>query len=133
MTMQVNELEIQKGLAVLENYLNKVGYVPFVSSISGAYRIMYGKLEVITGIALAALEAGRSALQTDAHKRQEIWSGAAKPLRYSLHGIANMTRGVAESIPFFNLIGLVWDIAGERMRYNLAEPKPPIQSVVHLV
>ena len=89
----------------LETTFNKFGYFPIVSTVSGSIRILGGKVEVITGLALSAIAILRIFQNKDNRTRQ-IHHGA----ELALHGGANILRGMVESIPFFGNAGcLIYD------------------------
>ena len=113
------EVGLNKTLGVGEQWLNIAGYIPGVSSASGALRIGGGKTEVIGAIAgsaivaLAALSAPNAA-----EKRQGLRRAVTILTTYLLHGIANVFRGSIEMIPFLSLVTcLPYDLLKHRLTY----------------
>ncbi len=109
---------LDKALSTFETVLNYVGYVPFVSTFSGAIRIAYGKAEIIGAIAAGALLAVKALFASDSTQRREEFNYALGIAgTYAVHGFANICRGFVESIPFVNFAGLAYDLSGTRIRY----------------
>ncbi len=106
----------ENALAATERTLNLFGYVPFVSTVSGGLRIIYGKVEIITGLALSAIGIV-GALCKQGSDRKSAMDQADSFFKYSIHGLANVARGLVESVPFVNLVCFFWDQANERMAY----------------
>ncbi len=113
------ETGLNKTLSISEQWLNIAGYIPGVSSVSGALRIAGGKTEIIGAVgasaivALAALSAADSA-----ERRQGLRRAVTILTTYLLHGIANVFRGSIEMIPFLSLMTcLPYDLLGNRFTY----------------
>lgn len=114
--MQIN---LNKTLNSFEGGLNIAGYIPIVSTFSGSLRINYGKLEVIGSIVAAALITVRALFLANASDRdRELKRAIDVFTHYSLHGIANIIRGILEVVPFVSLVTcLPYDLSGKRFAY----------------
>lgn len=109
---------LDQALHTFEKVLNVAGYVPFVSAISGAIRIGYGKVEVIGAIAAGALLTVKALFNRDAEQRSfDFKYAVAVAANYSIHGLANIGRGFVEALPIINLSCLVYDLTGTRIQY----------------
>lgn len=110
---------LDKGIRSLEKILNVAGYIPFVSSISGTLRVALGKVEIIGAIAAGALLGIKGIFAPTAELRStEINYAIGVAATYSLHGFANIGRGIVEVIPLFgNISTLVYDSLGNRVQY----------------
>lgn len=112
------QAQIDKGLHKFEKALNIPGYIPFISSVSGQVRIAYGKIEIITAIAMGAFFIAKGLLSPNAQQRdKDINYGLFVATHYSLQGMANIARGIVESIPFANLLCIPYDLFDKRVRY----------------
>jgi hypothetical protein len=103
----MNEIQnnLNKTLNSFEEALNIAGYVPVVSSLSGLVRISLGELEIVGSIVAAALIATRSFFFVNASDRERESNKAFEIfIDYSLHGCANIIRGIIERIPFASLV-----------------------------
>ena len=123
--------DLDRSLSAFEKGLNIAGYIPFVSSISGPCRIVYGKVLVIGSIAASVLSAFDKLQHAhDTAGRQQALKGAVEIfMTYSLHGISNIFRGIIESTPFLSLITcLPYDLLAQRFAYPYepARPNHPI-------
>ncbi len=119
MTLVTTEKELNNIQGVVETGLNYAGYIPLVSTLSGAIRINYGKIEVIGAIASAALIAIRAFANDSQTERAEQLNLALQVITaYSLHGIANIFRGILEMVPFLSLVTcLPYDLLKHRFSY----------------
>ncbi len=118
----MDEIDIDSTLANFEKDLNFVGYIPIASSFSGALRVAFGKIEVIAGVVLGAISGIKSLFYNGQQKEQE-WKHAVSLFNYSLHGIANIFRGILECIPFVSLVTcLPYDKAEVRFTYPKEVP-----------
>lgn len=100
-----------------ERFLNKVGYIPLVSSFSGGVRIYYGIIESICAVVIGALKFIASLFRSDTNERYILETEAAYSLYYVEHGLANIGRGIVESIPFVNLFCIAYDHFASRFSY----------------
>jgi hypothetical protein len=121
MNMNQIQVNINKTLHVSERGLNILGYIPIVSTFSGALRMSYGKLEVIGAIAAAALIAVKALCITNSSDRDsELKKAVEVFIGYALHGCANIIRGMIEVVPCFSLITcLPYDLLGHRYAYPI--------------
>ena len=114
MTLRINFHNLDFHLTRIELSLNALGYIPLISTLSGCMRAVFGKIEIITAIGLAALK-----FLTDVmHGREPNWKDIAHFLHYALHGVANIARAYVEIIPFVNLLMLVRDATLPRLGYS---------------
>jgi len=120
--------DLNKTLNSFEHGLNIAGFFPIVSTISGSLRISYGKLEVIGAIAAAALIAVRALFLVNASDRDLEYKKAIEIfINYSLHGCANIIRGMMEVFPFVSLVTcLPYDLMGNRFAYPVIRQNSPL-------
>ena len=113
------QINLNKTLNSFEGGLNIAGYVPIVSTFSGALRANYGKLEVIGAIVAGALIAVRALFLVNASDQDRELKRAIDVFTcYALHGVANIIRGVLEVIPLVSLVTcLPYDLSGKRFAY----------------
>lgn len=98
----VTQAALDRNLSQFEKALNVAGYIPIVSSVSGAVRVLYGKIEVVAAVGTAAISALK-ALFSDARGSKEWFGRSVMALDYALHGVANIVRGYIEMVPFLGL------------------------------
>jgi hypothetical protein len=123
--------DLDSTLSAFERGLNVAGYVPFVSSISGPCRVVYGKVLIIGSIVAAALLAlnGLSRARNAAERQQVLKDAVEIFATYAIHGVANIFRGAIESILLLSLITcLPYDLSGQRFTYPY-EPAMPRQPI----
>lgn len=113
------------GLQFFEDCLDKAGYIPYLSTISGGIRIFYGKIEIITGVALAIFLQAAAFFAPDS-AQEDLWKETARALDFVVHGLANIARGLFEIFRFVNLICLVYDrvVMQERNKLRLGYTPP---------
>jgi hypothetical protein len=99
----VNQAALDRNLSQMEGFFNIAGYIPVVSSVTGAARILYGKIEVVAGIAAAAFLAIKALFSGD-RSANEWFDKSLMALDYAIHGAANVIRGYIEIVPFFGLL-----------------------------
>ena len=121
MSVDINTAEIEKGLATFEKGLNWCGYMPYLGRWSGHGRMMYGSLQIWTGVALFAIGSA-SLLWNKESTTESVMSLAKRTLVYSVHGVVNFGRGYVEQCTWIGLLPLVWDLAGQRFAYD-SEPR----------
>ena len=116
------QINLNKTLNSFEGGLNVAGYVPIVSTFSGALRINYGKLEVIGAIVAAVLITARALFLVNTSDRDRELKRALDVFTcYTLHGIANIFRGILETIPLISLVTcLPYDLYGKRFAYPVS-------------
>lgn len=98
-----NELRVglDHFMKSVEKALNCPGYIPIVSSFSGALRATMGKIELI-----ASMFIGAYVLLTTGDIDQAIDA----TVTYAVHGLANIGRGVIECIPLLgNFLCWIYD------------------------
>jgi hypothetical protein len=86
-----------------EQFLDRVGYVPIASTISGGIRIDYGLCQMILGVALAILWI----IPSTCVKNFEAayWSA----LEIVVHGAGNVVRGMVECHRWINCLCFLHD------------------------
>lgn len=130
MILVKTEKDLNNVQAIVETGLNYAGYVPLVSTLSGAMRINYGKIEVIGAVASAALIAIRAfANDSQAERAEQLNLALSVITTYSLHGIANIFRGILEMVPLLSLATcLPYDLLKHRYAYPREEAQPLVLS-----
>ena len=83
---------------------NILGYIPIVSSISGAFRCLLGKFEILGGLIFGTAKALVGILTSNERAKQAHFSEAGFLFSYILHGFLNILRGLVEMIPLLGLI-----------------------------
>jgi hypothetical protein len=118
----MDKVNLDRTLTAFETGLNYAGYVPILSSFSAPVRAGYGKIEIICGVAAAAIFAIRALLAEGAQK-EVLWNKSDEALEYVAHGLANIIRAVFELVPFVSLVTcLPYDLFGERFSYTTQTP-----------
>lgn len=101
-----------------ERTLNVLEWIPVLSMGVGAIRVLYGTIQIISGIVKASL-----CLLADVFIRSNLGFGfrTLKHSTYVIHGISNAIRGALQ----MTLVGwplfLIHDLMGIRYRYNVEE------------
>lgn len=114
----MDQVQLDRNLTAFETGLNYAGYVPIVSSCTAVVRAIFGTVEIICGVATAAIFAFRALLVEGAAQRKEEWDKAYQAIRYGFHGYANIVRAFFEIVPFVSLVTcLPFDLSGERLHY----------------
>lgn len=107
-----------------EKVLNIAGYIPFVSMLSSAVRVLYAKVLIIGGVAQAAFKYIARFFTLDPEKKAELMKECQGCLLYSFHGVLNIGRAAVESIPLISLIVcLAYDLVGFRFCYPSESPR----------
>ncbi|WP_068469449.1 hypothetical protein [Candidatus Protochlamydia phocaeensis] len=107
---------LNKNLQSIEHGLNIMGYIPIVGTFSACIRFTYGKMEMITGLAVSLISFTGSIFASDLQRQQALESRAIKAIEYSLHGWLNMGRCFLEIIPFISLVTcLPYDLSGRKI------------------
>ena|ERR1700690_1508783 len=121
--MSQSEYQLNNTLAKVERGFDYVGYIPVVSALSGALRVVCGKIEIIAGIAASALTAIVALFSPTAYERHEGMKKAANILTtYTVHGIANIFRGALEATALLGTVAcLPYDLFGNRFSYPQEE------------
>lgn len=107
-------VSVENGLATLEQTLNPIDWVPYVSSLSGMVRILAWSVEVVAGMALAALKMCAIVWTGKGYYSDALQEG----LLYSFHGVANITRGAIALLPGINLSLFFYDNYVGRVNYE---------------
>lgn len=119
------QINLDKTLATVEKFLDVAGYIPVVSTFSGAFRIKYGKVETVASVGLSAVSALYAVCKQDQAERARGLDRAVEVLTYSIHGIANVFRGAIEMVPFLSLFTcLPYDLLKARFTYPRENANP---------
>lgn len=106
---------MERTAAHAEKFLNPIDKVPFISSYSGVARILAAEVQIVAGIAFAALKIFMALLEGRWHHLYEAKQGLA----LCLHGILNIIRGAIAIFPFIGNAALIfWDYQVGRMEYR---------------
>jgi hypothetical protein len=90
-----------------KKYLNRIGYIPAVGSVSASVRGTVGLAQLVTGVSVTALSVpaaligstlGQDEFAKRSFKRVDSYSHLA------LHGALNCGRAALESVPFLPLM-----------------------------
>jgi hypothetical protein len=116
----INEGQLNENLRTFEKGLDIAGYIPFVSTVSGAIRAIAGKIQLIASGIFAApylifyLTNERSAKIPARIERCRDFSK-----KHFENGMANFYRGFIETIPFWgNAATFSYDMNGcKRFQY----------------
>jgi hypothetical protein len=130
----INFNKLEENLAYVENGLNKVGYVPVLSMLTGGVvRVALGKVEVITGLFLAAVKFIQAQRAQDETIKKLLRADAGRCLGYAGHGLANIFRGTVEA--FFivgNIASALYDrVAKVRFHYESEQLPLETSSLLH--
>lgn len=110
-----------------EYYLRWPAYVPILSVFPGALRQVYGIAQLVSSISVVSFNLIRL-LFMDEYKKDELVKKSWQVVRYSYHGLANILRGIIETIPLINFICFFYDRRGHlRMTYE----KETVSTEVH--
>jgi hypothetical protein len=105
MRHEVSYRSLNRFLEDLEaKVLNILGYIPIVSTLSGAFRFFLGKLEFLGSLLFALLKVFLGVFTTQTPSKRSHFSEAGYLLSYAIHALFNMFRGCLEMIPFLSLV-----------------------------
>lgn len=104
---------VENYAARLEQLLNPIDYIPYVSTFSGVARFVAGLIEIVAAGVFAAYRAMR-VLFTNKGCFFNVFERA---FIYTLHGMANMVRGAIAIYPWWNLLLVVHDFKLGRFNY----------------
>jgi len=109
--------KIAQSLEQLETRtLDPMGYMPCLSTVTGLARSILAVAELTVGIVISIF--GLLALMGE--RTQELKLGA----HLFGHGVANLSRGIIEMIPFINMITMAYDGGFDKAREQDPFPKP---------
>jgi len=113
---------LEEGFGVLEESLDKAGYFPYVSTLTGGIRILYGQIQLIMGVALTAIFRFLDLMRGGIEWEEE----AVRAFDYTIHGFANMARGMVECFRWVNLLCFIFDrfVEAERDKLRLKYDRP---------
>jgi hypothetical protein len=111
-----------KSFAASEKALNVLGWVPFVSTLSGGVRMMAGKIQAVAFAVFASLLFVYAYLSNN----QKLLAAADRLTTYIWHGMANVCRGFVEMIPIGgNIATILYDAdPASRLRYPSEAARP---------
>lgn len=107
-------------LGKTEHAFNVLGWVPVLSSASGAIRIIAGKVQLVAALALAFFQKISGLI----FQKKSYIELSNHSFDYVKHGIANICRGYLETIPLIGNVSLfVYDLLPDsRMKYEEENP-----------
>lgn len=124
--LETAQKKVDNALSCFEEGLNVAGYVPLfgICTVAGVLRIEYGKAQICASVALAALVTVASLFSKNSETRHAGIKFAATLLTtYSVHGLANIGRGLLEMIPYLSLVTcLPYDMTNNRYKYPTEVP-----------
>lgn len=106
---------MEQTAARCERFLNPIDKIPYLSSYSGVVRVLAAQVQIIAGLAFAAIKAFMALLEGNTWRLYEAKEG----LVFCLHGLMNYIRGAIALFPFIgNLILFAYDYRFGRMEYR---------------
>jgi hypothetical protein len=116
----INYASVDHALSSAEDWVNKAGWIPVVSLVSGYCRYELGKIQTIASLAYAMIKFVESYFTGEGALKE-----AKLAAHYAVHGVGNMARGFVEQIFLLgNVLCLIYDMAGFRMNYPLEPGRP---------
>ena len=113
---------VENYVAHAEQIINRFDWIPYVSSLSGMVRILAGAVEVAAAIVFTYLKIVHNLLTGRARVGQALEQGYT----YSLHGFANIARGVLAMHPWWNLFLALHDWKLGRFNYPEEMMRPGV-------
>lgn len=118
--------ELDAKLAQAESYLNKFGYIPGISIVSGTCREYFGYVEVLLGVSSGALRNIAAQLIKDEDAKKRLYEQAEIDFSYAINGLGNIVRGNIEKFAYWDLWALAinklvlmtYDLIQIRMNYG---------------
>lgn len=106
-------------LAKIEKGFNYAGYVPGLSTLSGATRWCAGMIEAIIGLALATFFMFGKVFVTNEKRVMNFTISENYAMEFARNGLGNVARAYIEIIPLINMTTLINDRKWKaRMRYR---------------
>lgn len=105
---------VENYVAKVEQLVNPVDWVPFLSSYSGMVRILAGAVEIAASIVFAAYKMDHVVWNQIGNQSDVL----AQTFVYALHGLANIVRGSIAMLPGLNLSLYFHDFYTGRMNYT---------------
>jgi hypothetical protein len=120
---------IDAKLEQIESALNKLGWIPGISIVSGTVREGLGYVEILGGLAAAALRNIAASITSDKAAKERLYKQAEVELSYAINGLGNVVRGNIEKLPFWDLWAIAvnkavlftYDLLQVRMNYGHEE------------
>ena len=94
--------QLERTLSKGEQALNLIGYIPFVSTMSAALRLLGGKLQALLGFVFAAVYF--CFLKFSKARKVKHLFYLKSGFSHGMHGIGNIIRSTIEAVPFLSLI-----------------------------
>lgn len=112
--------EIDHVLAAMEkNFFNPFGYIPFLGTLTGVLREIFGVIELVSALAIGILHFLGALFEVDARNRDTLFQNGMYIMEhYGIHGFCNFFRGQVESLPGVGLICFVYDRYCPRCTYK---------------
>src|SRR3989344_1032351 len=113
-------IRVNKFLSSVETRLNRMSYIPVISSVGGTARMAYGLVEVVSALAGGILLACTAPLTLN---KDRFFAAKEVAQIYSEHGLANVVRGFIETWwPLGFVILFPYDLSAYRMTYPQEDP-----------
>lgn len=111
---------VDTGCQYLEGCFDGAGKIPYLSTVSGGIRFLFGTAQIVAGIALTIIWR-IAAYYADPVNQDGFRKEATEDLDYLIHGAANMIRGYIECYRWINLIFIIYDkfLEGEKESLRL--------------
>lgn len=112
---------LSNAIAHAEKGFNYVGYVPFVSKVSGSIRAVAGVVTMVAASIFSIIKGFEILFRQDKEKVKQCRREAKDGVNFAINGVGNIVRGVIECIPFVgNAAGAIYDFA---IKARIAYPK----------
>ncbi len=116
---------VDNHISKVEQFLNPIEWIPKISIAGGVIRILLGTMETVAGFALMVFKIMQGIVDGKVSTFQESQRGVV----YSLHGCANIARGVVAVTPL-NLLLLVYDAYIGRLNYQFEVMQEGVYPIV---
>jgi len=103
--------EIDAKLEQIDSALNKLGWIPGISIVTGTVREGLGYVEIVGGLSGAALRNIAASFTSDKAAKESLYKQAEVELSYAINGLGNVVRGNIEKLPIWDL----WAIAVNKL------------------
>ncbi|MBM3191843.1 MAG: hypothetical protein FJZ63_04245 [Chlamydiae bacterium] len=106
----------EQEMAGTEHSMNLMEKVPLIHCAVGLMRTLHGMIQVISGIARSIFSCIRHLVVSS---KEGFRYQVGKNLLYTVHGTANIFRGLLQTLIVGYPIFLVYDLVGARFRYSV--------------
>lgn len=118
--------QIDAKLSSVENILNKAGWIPGVSILSGTAREYLGYVELLMGAASGTMRNIAAKFSSSEEAKEKLYKQAEVDFSYCMNGLGNIVRGNVEKLPAWDvwaiginkLILFSYDVVGLRFNYG---------------